>query len=138
MLCSHSGCASKARTKGLCHKHYNAQWRETHVDQIRAYQRARYSQDEVRNLNLRHIYGLSLEQFNAMSAQQNGLCAICRRPPRDKKQRLCVDHDHVTGKVRGLLCLHCNVLLGKAEDSETILQAAIDYIRRATDVNSIA
>lgn len=67
---------------------------------------------KVRNLMRR--YGITPEQHAQMFADQNGACAICLAT--DK--RLCVDHCHRTSKVRGLLCVTCNVWLGVLEDAE--------------------
>ncbi len=59
-------------------------------------------------------YGITVEQYDAMLRQQNGLCAICGRAP--KRFRLAVDHDHETGEIRGLLCTRCNLGLGWFRD----------------------
>jgi len=60
----------------------------------------------ARERYLQKKYGLTLTDYDGMLTRQDGLCAICRKPP--KKIRLAVDHDHKTGKVRGLLCGFCN------------------------------
>lgn len=130
MNCSRPGCETKARTKGLCHKCYNRKW---HADKRAAGMEARASQytpEQVRDKNLRNLYPElgGLEGFNALAIKQGGVCAICHRPPTDRKRRLHVDHDHKTGRIRGLLCLHCNVMLGKARDSVPILENAIRYL----------
>ncbi len=70
--------------------------------------RASYS----RRTRLRR-YGLTETAYREMLLQQGNACALCRRPPLGKS--LAVDHDHATGKVRGLLCLPCNVGLGQYE-----------------------
>lgn len=72
-------------------------------------------------------YGLVEEDVTAMSIAQHGMCAICQDllAPKHGTQ---IDHCHKTGKVRGLLCNHCNRLLGSARDSVQILQAAILYL----------
>lgn len=75
----------------------------------------------TRRGNLRQKYGITLEQYQAMLVAQGGGCAICHKPPVDLP--LCVDHDHACcpgkkscGKcVRGLLCVYCNVTVGKLE-----------------------
>jgi hypothetical protein len=61
-------------------------------------------------------YGLTLEQYEALYEAQGGVCYICRRAKGITK-RLAVDHDHVTGFVRGLLCAKCNGYLGYIRDS---------------------
>ena len=70
-------------------------------------------------------YGLTKEQYDTLLARQNNACAICKVPFIDTP---CVDHDHVTNITRGLLCDPCNQLLGKAKDSITVLQNAINYL----------
>lgn len=79
-------------------------------------------------------YGLSLERFEAMKLSQGGLCAACGSPGSSRGE-LCVDHNHSTGAVRGLLCDRCNVALGYALESPAILRGLADYIERthATD-----
>lgn len=64
----------------------------------------------------------------AKLAAQNGLCAICGGPP--GKRSLNVDHDHVSGNVRDLLCATCNVGIGVMRDNPDLLRKAADYIER--------
>jgi hypothetical protein len=80
---------------------------------------------------LRRLYGLSLQDYDDLLARQNGGCGICRRKPKKKgkrKRRLCVDHDHRTRKIRGLLCINCNTGLGCYGDSPKFLRMAADYL----------
>lgn len=69
-----------------------------------------------------------------MLVGQGGVCAICRQPEQMRKngqiRALSVDHDHETGTVRGLLCGHCNSILGLAKDSVDRLSRAIDYLQQ--------
>lgn len=60
---------------------------------------------------LKHRYGLTVEQWDQMIIKQVGRCALCDDPMRNPH----VDHSHVSGIVRGLLCLHCNSMLGRVE-----------------------
>lgn len=77
-------------------------------------------------------FGITLEEYDAMLAAQNGLCAICPNPPVSGQGRRygtgAVDHDHATGRVRGILCDRCNTLLGQVDDDPALLQRAIDYL----------
>lgn len=74
-----------------------------------------------------HRYRL-VKTFDQMVAEQNGVCAICKGPPQSKG--LSVDHCHVTGKVRALLCTNCNTGLGVFKDNPSLLLEAIAYIER--------
>lgn len=72
-------------------------------------------------------FGMTVEQYAQMFDDQGGLCAICLQPP--QAYRLCIDHDHVTGKVRALLCRGCNLTLGATSDPEWFRRAA-DFLER--------
>lgn len=76
------------------------------------------------------LYGVSKEVFAELLAKQQGKCAICSGPPL-KGESLCVDHDHKTGAVRGLLCKGCNVGIGKLGDSVEGLKKALAYLMGA-------
>lgn len=86
----------------------------------------------VRRSRLKQHYGLTLAQYETLSAKQNGACAICKRAETQQQHgkvvRLAVDHDHKTGKVRGLLCVACNLALGKMNHDLERLRAAIQYL----------
>jgi hypothetical protein len=71
-----------------------------------------------------------VEQYAATLNAQNGGCAICgtTKPGSDWVSRFCIDHNHMTGKIRGLLCVSCNTLLGTAKEDPEILRAAISYL----------
>jgi len=70
-------------------------------------------------------YNLTLDDFARMQAAQDGKCKLCLRTA----YRLVVDHDHVTGNVRGLLCDTCNRMLGQAKDNQVTLLRAIQYLK---------
>ena len=69
-----------------------------------------------RNAQYKCRYGITIDEYNKMLQVQNGRCAICGELPSNK--RLCIDHDHNTGAVRGLLCIGCNVAIGWFERLE--------------------
>lgn len=93
----------------------------------------RAAQNSFRN-NLRRWYGITLEEYEALLAAQDGVCAVCGNGDREvhyrsgKQRMLAVDHDHVTGRVRGLLCNNCNRALGLLKDDLQILRKMIDYL----------
>lgn len=90
------------------------------------------SRSRTRDANLRINYGLSPEDRRLMNEAQGRRCALCGRPPsgKGKNSILQVDHDHRTGKVRALLCNHCNSGLGYFRDDEAMLLRAIEYLRQ--------
>jgi hypothetical protein len=73
----------------------------------------------------RRLYGLNEEEYNNMILSQNNLCAICNKP---SDKTLHIDHDHVTGRVRGLLCSNCNLGIGLLEEDLIVLNRAIEYL----------
>jgi hypothetical protein len=92
-----------------------------------AVQRVRRKRNYDPELNrakmFRWKYDISIADFDEMFAAQGGLCAICRTSPANA-----VDHNHVTGRVRALLCKTCNVGLGMFRDEPAFLAAAINYL----------
>lgn len=72
-------------------------------------------------------YKLNEELFNKMLYNQNNQCAICHNEFKLNKKTF-IDHNHTTGKVRGLLCPKCNILLGNCNDDIEILKSAITYL----------
>ena len=73
----------------------------------------------------RREYGLTEEEYNNMILSQNNMCAICNKP---SDRTLHIDHDHATGKVRGLLCSNCNLGIGNLQEDLVILNRAIKYL----------
>ncbi len=83
----------------------------------------------VRSQYLKRNYGLTFEEFDTMLSKQDNCCAICKgKETYGRHKRFTVDHDHKTGKIRGLLCNHCNTTLGLVHDSIHTLQAMIQYL----------
>lgn len=67
------------------------------------------------------------EDYNLVLASQGGGCAICKKPEPEGR-KLCVDHDHITDRIRGLLCTKCNAGLGQFKDNAELLKQAIRYL----------
>lgn len=80
-------------------------------------------------------FNLTIEQYNKLLNEQNNLCKICKQPETIKHRitkettKLAIDHCHKTGKIRGLLCRKCNLLIGSAKDCPNILMNAIEYLK---------
>lgn len=88
-----------------------------------------------RRIALKRKYGLTVEQYQAMLDSQGGLCAICRQPEGKTSNRgepisLSVDHCHTTGRVRQLLCVMCNIVVGCSRERPEVLLAAVEYLKR--------
>lgn len=85
--------------------------------------------------NLKKNYGITIKQYELILESQNGVCKICGQleTAKDKNNeilRLAVDHDHPTGKIRGLLCVKCNTMLGGAKDNPEILRKGANYLEQ--------
>ena len=114
---------------------YTRQWQARPDIKIRRrlQQRARRvkpgHQAKEREWTLLRRYGIGLRDYDALLLAQNGRCAICGNAP-TKQSDWHVDHDHGTGKVRGVLCRHCNRALGAVMDNPDTLQKAIQYLTK--------
>lgn len=84
----------------------------------------------LRERALRHKFGITLAEYEALAAAQGGVCAICHSPPQGHRRHLDVDHDHTTSEVRGLLCSPCNRAIGYLRDDPDLLRAAAAYLER--------
>ena len=78
------------------------------------------------------INGMTVELYEVMVAEQHGTCAICDATVNQNGTRLCVDHDHLTGETRGLLCHNCNTTLGRFNDDPHLLLKAVSYLEKYT------
>jgi len=90
---------------------------------------ARNNRDRAKSNQLMKKFGITLDDYTGILKFQGGRCAICRST-RSGVRKFHVDHDHQTGKIRGLLCHLCNAGLGCLRDSPKILSAAIGYLRQ--------
>lgn len=87
-----------------------------------------YSPEVNRRCKLKRAYGISHEEYNELLKFQGGVCAICKEFRPHLGDHMCVDHDHKTGKVRGILCSDCNRALGLFKDNKENLLQAIGYL----------
>jgi hypothetical protein len=87
------------------------------------------NKENVRNRVLKRLYNITQEQYNELFNKQNGCCAICKKHQSILKEKLNVDHNHLTGKIRGLLCTKCNRSLGNFNDDANILDNASNYLK---------
>lgn len=156
--CSVDDCDMISYSNGMCQKHYTRMRRYGIVDRppvsvpdpVRCAQcggerpsrRSKYCSDlcaeradfhtrvaSNRKRQLR-LYGITVEEYDRLLVEQDGGCAICHAgEPGSGRASFAVDHDHVTGAVRGLLCLSCNSGLGQFRDDPVLLEAAVRYLQ---------
>lgn len=108
------------------------QWNAENATHIKEYNEKwtldneKYYQDK----HLKYTYGISLDDYEVMRQQQQNKCACCGKHEKETpRQRLFVDHCHKTGKIRALLCQHCNTALGMVNDDPDILISLISYLK---------
>lgn len=105
-------------------REYQKNYRDEHKEETKVYSRKR-TKDKSR---FKQTYGITLIDWQTMFEKQEGRCAICGKHQSEVKRGLNIDHDHVTGKVRGLLCYLCNIGIGSFGDSSEKLGKAILYL----------
>jgi hypothetical protein len=108
------------------------------IREVRKAESAEYRRKNPRaqyRARIKRLYGLTLAEYDALVAEQCGLCAICGQPPRwttgmgTGEPKLHVDHDHETGEVRSLLCQKCNRGIGCFGDDQRLLMRALWYLQ---------
>jgi hypothetical protein len=116
---------------------YFKEWYEDNREKVieRTKEYGRRNREKRKRAQLKHVYGITLEQYDEMRLSQNNTCAICGKE--EQLKYLAVDHDHVTGKVRALLCQKCNRAIGELQDDPELVRKAADYLERHRN-NAIA
>jgi len=110
------------------YREYSRKWAEKNPEKRLAYIKAH--PELARKAKLKAKYGITLERFDAMAKAQNFKCAIC-----GKQEPLRVDHDHVTGQVRGLLCNGCNMGIGSFKDNALACIRASEYLLKYEEID---
>lgn len=129
-------CLSCETTKSVTefYKSASKSWPNSHCKKCQ-----NQKQREVgKKSTLKYLYNISMDEYNRMLIEQNNCCAVCKRHKTAFKKSLSVDHDHkcCSGNrscgrcVRGLLCHHCNWLLGKFKDDIERMRSAILYLEK--------
>lgn len=109
-------------------------YREKKKSEVREYNRKK---PEVKLAQRLRTFGITIEDYKQMNEEQGGKCAICGSEIGDAMgNRLYVDHNHKTGKVRGLLCSDCNFGIGKFRDSPELMKKAIRYLEESNATDS--
>lgn len=110
-----------------------AEWRckscETKRTNQWAQQNRERDRERRRNYMYKRAFGITIEDYDRMLTEQRGGCAICgAKEGGTRSGRFCIDHNHSTGKVRGLLCQGCNTAIGLMRDEPGLLRGAAYYV----------
>jgi len=110
-------------------------YKALHPDKVAAQRRSHAARhrEQTAARRRRRVYGLTHDEYERLLCAQGGCCAICLTHLADRPRRPHVDHDHATGRVRGLLCHACNVGIGQLGDDPRRLVAAIAYLQRGLE-----
>lgn len=98
-----------------------AKWKKDNPEAVALY---------ARRTKLKQKYGMTLEDYEQLLEDQGGVCALCGNEQHRNISKLFIDHDHETGKVRGLLCLRCNTALGVFGDNTAGVMKVLRYLRQ--------
>lgn len=136
MCCSTCSATTTPRfIKGLCESCYYKARRQNPAIRARANANVRRSAAkktprERYDRWLQYTYGITIEDYDCILDEQGGVCAVCKTDqPGANKMFFSVDHNHMTGRVRGLLCNDCNFAAGRLQDNYIVAQALADYLR---------
>ena len=110
--------------------------RETARRKSREAEARRRTPERTRTRHLKAMYGLTREEYDRLLDEQQGRCAICFTDRPGGKGNWHVDHDHDSGRVRGLLCAGCNVGIGHFRENADRLRAAAEYIETHSEVRA--
>lgn len=84
--------------------------------------------EQVRRMNLKRKYGITPLEYDNLLIEQGGKCKICGVSYKKYNRELSVDHDHITGEIRGLLCQRCNTLIGYLEKNSKLIPIVYNYL----------
>lgn len=106
-------------------------WREKNKERWKVIKRREYQKNKQRykNTHLKTLYNISILEYEDLLKKQNYACKICKLNESTLSRKLAVDHNHKTGKIRGLLCSNCNSAIGKLQDDSTLIQTAAKYVQ---------
>lgn len=93
------------------------------------------NKDKLKDKSLVKAYGITLEEYRGTLNNQGGGCAVCTSTTSRGGRALAIDHDHNTGKIRGILCSDCNTALGLLKDSPELLAKATAYLLKQSVIN---
>lgn len=101
---------------------------------VRTKKHYQMNKDKYHSTHLKRTYGITLDEYNQIFADQAGCCKICGVHQVELKKKLSVDHSHKTKQIRGLLCAKCNLTLGNMNDDPVLLVKAAQYLQAAENI----
>ena len=118
-----------------CQNKLTKEYNKKHPEKVKIWNKNRDKSPKTIATNkdrlFRFNFGITLKEYYKILDSQNSVCAICKKKEMTtKKKMLGIDHNHNTGKIRGLLCSKCNSLLGFSNDNINILNNAKKYLKR--------
>ncbi len=134
--CRNERCREERRTKPEQHKQTCKNWlnkpgkKRQKLDKTQEWRLK--NPEKTKASKLRHNYGISLEEYHEMHKKQDSRCKICTKHQDELETWLCVDHDHKTNKIRGLLCKPCNLAIGNLQYSPENWLAAAKYLNQSS------
>lgn len=128
-FCERKGTRDRYKNDPELWARYHKKYRKNNLEKTNSYKKKWIKQnpDSERNTRLKYTYGITLVEYNEILAKQNLVCAICRKECMTGKN-LCVDHNHNSNEIRGLLCDKCNKGLGCFDDNIELFKQAIKYL----------
>ena len=140
--CMNCYSAQQYRDRTAAYKAKAGEWKAANRERVRELNASRYRKERATDPTgeaywRQHIwqtYGLAMDEYDGLLDRQGGVCAICRNPETamsktgDRVRRMVVDHDHETGRVRGLLCTACNTGVGCFRDNPSWMAEASTYV----------
>lgn len=131
-ICIKCNKLKKIYAKNICrvcyYKEQNDNWKKRNPEKVKKYKektnKKLLSKGYFKDYCLRKNYGIGIETFNKLHKEQDGGCAICGK----SNESLGVDHNHITGKIRGLLCKGCNLIIGIIEDRPELFLNINSYL----------
>lgn len=129
----------------------NAEQHKKHAVKISAHRKQRYREDpekfrkrgreyyrknpeKQRARVIKRLYGLTEDDYRELLDNTMGICPICKEEFAD--DTVCVDHDHKTGRIRGIICHRCNLSLGRFDDNIRLILNAIRYLRKGKNIEA--
>ena len=111
------------------HKEERKQYNIIHKEHIKIWSKKYHVlvKEKRKIQRLKRMYGMSLEEFTQLFNSQNNVCAICKGTEW-KNKRPYVDHNHITGEIRGIICHKCNIAIGMIKEDINIAQSIIQYL----------